>query len=600
MTNYIPDKEKADFVRSKMEEFQITTERIDDIPLLLEVMVQMELAKILDNHIPVHWKQRDLSWGWTAVIWLSYILTEGDHRKSSVEEYIRETQITLREVTGQEIDPVDFTTDRLANLLTYLSREAAWKTIEQELNERSIEVYELPTKVVRVDATTVSGYHQGGEESLFQFGHSKDDPKLRQIKLMTGSLDPLGMPLATDVVSGEKADDGLYIPVIDRIHMAVQKVGVLYCGDCKISALETRSHIKELGNHYLCPLPLTGKTADEMEGWIREGIAKQSREELQGIYRTNAQGKRELIARGYEFEREQNRINEEKVVRWKERVFILQSLNYASQQEKGLERRIETARQKLMDLTPPKGRGKRQVTEEATLKSLIEKILKAHKVEELLEIDYEKQVDRKTKYIGKGRGSENRPQQVIESVRYQIRSVNRLEQPIARIKKTFGWKAYVTDVGKERLNLETATLCYRKEYRVERIFHRLKSRLNIAPLFVRRNDQIVGMSHLLMLGIRILTLIEFVIRRSLKQDKVSLKGLSVENPKQITETPTVERILKVFSNVSLTIIHSDGQQIRHLTPLSDLQKEILERLGIELGLYQDLEIKNSRLLLTNS
>ena len=64
----------------------ITTERVDDIPLLLGVMRQMELPQILDRHIPFHWKQRALSWGWTAVVWLAYILTEGDHRKSSVEE----------------------------------------------------------------------------------------------------------------------------------------------------------------------------------------------------------------------------------------------------------------------------------------------------------------------------------------------------------------------------------------------------------------------------------------------------------------------------------------------------------------------------------
>lgn len=131
-------------------------------------------------------------------------------------------QTTLKEVTGQEISEADFTTDRLENLLKYLSQEPYWKAIEQELNERSIEVYELPIEVVRFDATTVSGYHEGGEGSLFQFGHSKDDPSLRQIKLMTGSLDPLGMPLATDVVSGERADDGLYIPVIDRVHEALR------------------------------------------------------------------------------------------------------------------------------------------------------------------------------------------------------------------------------------------------------------------------------------------------------------------------------------------------------------------------------------------
>ena len=268
-----------------MAEVQIITERIDDVPLLLGVMQRMELVQILDHHIPPHWKQRELSWGWTAVIWLAYILTEGDHRKSSVEEYIRGMQTTLKEVTGQEVSEADFTTDRLANLLKYLSQASSWNSLEQELNERSIEVYALPTEVVRVDATTVSGYHEGGEGSLFQFGHSKDDPSLRQIKLMTGALDPLGMPLVTDVVSGERADDGLYIPVIDRVHGALQKTGVLYCGDCKMSALETRAHLRGLGNHYLSPLPLTGKTAEEMGVWIRKGMIKKNNGELQEVYR---------------------------------------------------------------------------------------------------------------------------------------------------------------------------------------------------------------------------------------------------------------------------------------------------------------------------
>ena len=53
------------------------------------------------------------------------------------------------------------------------------------------------------------------EGGLFQFGHSKDyRPDLPQVKVMQAVLDPLGMPLATDVVSGERADDPLYMPCI--------------------------------------------------------------------------------------------------------------------------------------------------------------------------------------------------------------------------------------------------------------------------------------------------------------------------------------------------------------------------------------------------
>ena len=63
-----------------------------------------------------------------------------------------------------------------------------------------------------------------------QFGHSKDDPSRPQIKVMTGSLDPLGLPLATDVLSGERADDGLYIPLIERIEAGVVKVNQISTG----------------------------------------------------------------------------------------------------------------------------------------------------------------------------------------------------------------------------------------------------------------------------------------------------------------------------------------------------------------------------------
>src|SRR5262245_20733057 len=60
---------------------------------------------------------------------------------------------------------------------------------------------------------------------------------------MMGSLDPLGMPLATDVLSGERADDGLYIPLIKRLEAGMSQPGLLFVGDCKMSALGTRAYV---------------------------------------------------------------------------------------------------------------------------------------------------------------------------------------------------------------------------------------------------------------------------------------------------------------------------------------------------------------------
>ena len=107
-------------------ELVIITERVDDVALLIGQMVKMGLPEVLDRHIPHHWKQRGLSWGWTAVIWLAYILTEGDHRKVSVEAYITGMHHTLSQWSAQSIDPLDFSDDRLGHLLTHLSKPTYW------------------------------------------------------------------------------------------------------------------------------------------------------------------------------------------------------------------------------------------------------------------------------------------------------------------------------------------------------------------------------------------------------------------------------------------------------------------------------------------
>jgi len=250
------------------------TERVDDVALLIGQMVTMGLPEVLDRHLPRHWTQRGLSWGWTAVIWLAYILTEGDHRKVSVEAYVKGMQNTLSRLSGQGIDPLDLSDDRLSHLLKHLSKPTYWHRIERDLNARSIEVHALPQAVIRCDATTVSGDHEVTEGGLLQFGHSKDDPTRPQIKVMMGSLDPLGMPLATDVLSGERADDGLYLPIIERIRTGLPITGLLFVGDCKMSALDTRAYLARHHDWYVSPLPLTGATAEAMDAWITTGVRK--------------------------------------------------------------------------------------------------------------------------------------------------------------------------------------------------------------------------------------------------------------------------------------------------------------------------------------
>jgi len=400
---------------------------------------------------------------------------------------------------------------------------------------------------------------------------------------MVAGLDPLGMPLATEVVSGETADDVLYVPIIKLVDESLGKKGLMYVGDCKISAIETRVYIVSQENHYLSPLPLTGATASDMESWIDVGVEKDFNYNLEMVRKLDDSGFDVLIAAGYEFVRYQSAIVDGKEVKWMERVLVVKSPTHALSQIKGLENRINTAIEKIEALTPQRGRGKRQITTEEQLNAEIEKVLKKHRISpELLDIEYEKQVEKVTKYVGPGRGSKNRAKSVTKKVRFFIKSVKRDGEAIDEAKERFGWKAFVTSLPKKKLSLSQAIINYRHEYRIERIFNRLKSHLKIAPVFMKRKDQITGLTNLLTLGVRVLTVIEYVGQSSLQQDKVQLPDLHLENRQKKTDKPTARRLLSAFSNIYLLIIKTSfGEIFRHLTPLSKLQMDIIDRLGLE-------------------
>ena len=67
------------------------------------------------------------------MIWLAYIVTEGDHRKVSVKPISREHATHLSHLTAQVIEPLDFSDDHLSHLLRHLSKLALWHEIERDL-----------------------------------------------------------------------------------------------------------------------------------------------------------------------------------------------------------------------------------------------------------------------------------------------------------------------------------------------------------------------------------------------------------------------------------------------------------------------------------
>jgi transposase len=208
-----------------------------------------------------------------VVGWLSYILSESDHRLSFVEEWAVEHLQTLNGVMPGPVLAQDFSDDRLGEALRILSLDAVWEAIEGQLTQRLVRVYELPQEIARIDTTTVSLYHDSEGSELIAYGHSKDHrPDLAQIKVLMLTLDPLALPAVTMVLPGNRADDGLYIPAIRTAQASLPEKELLYVGDSKMEALATRAYVTRTGGYYLMPLSQKGAQGQLLAALLAQGF----------------------------------------------------------------------------------------------------------------------------------------------------------------------------------------------------------------------------------------------------------------------------------------------------------------------------------------
>jgi len=567
----------------------LTHERVDDIPLLLGFMQQMNFPDLLERHLGSHHLHRGLSNGWLATVWLAFLLSQSNHRKVSVQDWARNHPHTLETLIGQSLRPVEFADDRLSIVLRRL-HDADWSALESDLWRATCEVYEISYQCVRLDSTTSFGYHTITPDGLMQRGHSKDHrADLPQLKLMAAAAQPTSHLLACDIVPGQSADDPLYLPLIRRVRQQLRQHGLLYAGDCKMSALATRAELVAQKDYYLMPLPRTGDNADQIEAWIDE--AAQGEQPLENLTRVNEKGKKVVFARAYERQRPQSSKVAGKEVAWTERVQVIRSLELAQRQAKQLDERLAEATAALRGLTPPVGRGHKQYREEKALRAAVAEVQEQHRVAGLLTVIWQREERRQTRYRGSGRGGPGRPTYTTTKMRYVITEVQRNEAAIEQTKARQGWRVQVTNLPASRWSLRESVLLYNGGWSVERDFHLLKDQpLGIQPLFVREEEQIVGLTRLLTIALRVLTLSELQVRSGLSEREEALSGLYEGQPNRATAYPTAGRCLKAISRMEITATRVEsGDAVQwHVTALPPLLKRIIKLLHLSPTLYTRL------------
>jgi transposase len=166
---------------------------------------------------------------------------------------------------------------------------------------------------------------------------------------------------------------------------------------------------------------------------------------------------------------------------WKERRLLIQSMAATHAAQASLQERLQQAQHALQELTARR-QGKARLTERTAVEGAIKDVLTRFRVEGLLRVQIQEQVQERPVRASRGRLLAMR-----QDVTFTVNS-EREEEAIGN----------ATNHLTEQLTLEQAVEAYRDEYLVERHFSRLKGRpLSLAPVYVQRDDHRVGLVRLL-------------------------------------------------------------------------------------------------------
>jgi transposase len=514
---------------------------------------------------------------------LCHMLIERNHCLSEVRAWAAERQQTFATLLDVVLRETDCTDDRLAKVLTMLGDPSVQAPIDTMLLRDWIQVYALPTDVVRLDSTSVSVYHDPAPPtpptdgsptpaSVIQFGHSKDHrPDLRQFKLMLASLDPLGMPLVTQLVGGQCADDGLYVPAYHAVVQTLGTAQILLVGDSKMGALATRGQIVAGGSAYLTAYHPPQHDA-ERAAWITQALARSPT--WQHLERVDARtGDVHRVAEIDCWTREQPWAAPQtgQVTLWTERVLVVQSQSAQVGEQRTWEQRRARLLRTVQALQQPTKRGRKSYRTEAALREVVVTALAEARMTDLIRVDLVSQMIRP------------------DEERWMVGTITVDADAWQAQMQRLGWQVYVTNTTDAQHDVVTLVETYRHQPIAERGFARLKSGyLHIRPIYLRDEQRIAGLAWLLSLALRVLTLTEHRLRSALAERQEAIVGLNPASRTQATTRPTTERVIAAFRNLTVTTMTDGDHSIRHVSPLDATQRHILSLLGISVNWYERL------------
>ena len=430
--------------------------------------------------------------------------------------------------------------------------------------------FDLKMEQIHNDTTSVMvrGAYDGQNAKGVQLkrGHSKEHrPDLKQLVYSLCVTSDGAVPVHFKAYDGNQTDDGIHLETWSRLRTLLQHPRFIYVADCKLCTEKNLRTIDSERGFFVTVVP---KTRSEVATFSEAVVAGDVRWE-------------EVLRKRADRDEKAFDVIECAVGPYHLREGFMLYWYRSSQKKKRDQRdrneRIERTIERLETLDLRRMRGPKT---EAAIRKRVDEIITHHHAEEWITVEVKWDAVEKFKAITRGKPTtETTFRRIIQQVPRLHISTNAAN--IARSAAMDGIFPLTTNTREKPVDVYKI---YKYQPRIERRHALLKSTLDVAPIWLKKNTRIEALMFLEFIAQMIAALVERDLRKKMVEEKVELLCSLPEG--RASKTPTIEQVLRLFENQNKHVLYDGDRLIKQFAdPLTPVQSQILQLLEIPTAVY---------------
>lgn len=535
--------------------------RVGAVPLVNHYFQRLKLKELLEEHLPADDVRQTMATPRIVLLLVRNVLLSREPLYG-IPEWVAQHAPDLFDLFEQEVE--DLRDDRLGGCLAKLFRsttpELLLAVVRAAIDEFGVSLDELHN-----DSTSVSffGAYAGARKPVpkhgrwqpaITWGHSKDHrPDLKQLLFTLTVTNDGGVPLCFQVDSGNTTDDTTHRRSWDLLTQLAGSCDFLYVADCKLASRENLRHIASRGGRFLTVLPASRREDSD----FRQRLQREPQSMVWLPCWTRIDEPDDPLRR-VPCEDDPSDVlrvcAEEELTSDGFRLVWFHSRRKAALDDAERSERCRRAIQQLEELQRRLTSPRTRFRERSAVERAVQEILVSRQVESLLHVEILQREEETFHKEGPGRPAKDSTYR--REVRQRFNVTWRIDDA--------SWRAAQFDDGVFPLLTNDRSLsprelleAYKRQPKIEKRFTQLKSHLDVAPVFLKSPERVVGLFTIYFLALLIYALIERDVRLALQRAAREAKpgerrwegSVEVYPEGRRTRRPTARHILDQLGNL---------------------------------------------------